>query len=213
MTRAARRNTLFVLVLLVFGAIAGFGGYYAGGRADALHHARFLHRKADELLAQGRDGPGLGPGREAMLLAVESPSSGTIPTLTRSLARRFAFDPSEDSLAWIRHSGYASGLDTALTDPQIVALWLETVEMGKGPDGWMTGFYQTSEAVYGRMQSQLTDEEFLRLLAVVAAPSRFDLQGRDPALEARVARLRRLVAGLCRSAGKGDVWLRRCTAD
>jgi hypothetical protein len=210
----AMRNALFVLLLLVFGVVAGLGGYYADGRSDAIEDARPLTRLANRLIEHGEGGEGLGAGREAMLLAVQDPAftapASNSTTLTQSLAERLAFDHFEPGIAKIRLSGYASGLETQLSKPHLLALWLETVEMGKGPRGWITGFYEASKTIYHRPPARLTDDEFLRLVAVVVAPTRFHLEGPDPALDARVARIRRLLAGQCRARGKGDVWLAGC---
>jgi hypothetical protein len=222
---AALRNALFVLLLVVFGLVAGLGGYFAGGRSDAIEDTRPLTRLADRLIDHGEGGEGLGPGRQAMLLAVEDPAfadhagidmetpGAGLTTLTQSLAKRLGFDRFEPGIAKIRQSGYASGLETRLSKSQILALWLETVEMGEGPRGWITGFYEASKSIYHRPPARLTDNEFLRLVAVVIAPGRFHLEGRDPALDARVGRIRRLVAGQCRPRGNGDVWLDGCAAD
>jgi hypothetical protein len=210
------RKALFVLLLLVFGLVAGLGGYYAGGRSDAIDDARPLIRLANRLIDHGEGGEGLGPTREAMLLAVQDPAfaapGANSTTLTRSLAERLAFDRYASGVAQIRRSGYISGLETELSQPQLLALWLETVEMGKGPRGWIRGFYEASKTIYKRPPAQLTDDEFLRLVAVVAAPTHFDLNGSDPGLDARVARIRRLLAGQCRQHDRSDLWLSGCAA-
>jgi hypothetical protein len=215
------RNAVFVALLMLFGTIAGLGGYYAGGRSDAIDDARPLARLADRLIAQGRDGTGLGPGREAVLLAVadpdfadhtgldlDRPAPGMI--LTRDLAAWLGFDRFEAGTARIRQLGYASGLERKLSKPRLLALWLETVDMGRSPRGWMKGFYTASRNIYGRTPQQLSDEEFLRLVAVATAPRRFALNGRDPALEARLQRIRKLLAGQCHRMGETDPELASC---
>lgn len=221
----ALRNALFVVLLLVFGLVAGLGGYYADGRSDAIEDARPLARLADRLIDHGEGGAGLGPGREAILLAVEDPAFAAhggidletpgagLTTVTQSLAKRLAFEHFAPGISKIRQSAYATGLETQLAKPQILALWLETVEMGRGPRGWITGFYEASKTIYHRPPAWLTDDEFLRLVAVVIAPARYRLDGPDPALDARVARIRRLVAGQCRPHGNRDVWLEGCASD
>jgi len=219
---APLRNAIFVVLLALFGLIAGLGGYYAGGRSDAIDDARPLVRLADKLIAKGEGGDGLGAGREALLLAVEDPTfadhtgldldrpaPGT--TLVRSLAKRVGFDPFEPGIARIRQLGYASGLEKELSKPRLVALWLETVEMGPGPKGWMRGFYTASKSIYGRSPDKLKDDEFLRLVAVATAPDAIPLEGSEPALEARLARIRHLLSGECRRLGEQDAQLAQCT--
>ena len=82
--------------------------------------------------------------------------------------------------------------------------------MGHGPDGWMTGFFRASNAIYGKAPAELSEREFLSLVAVLIAPSTYHLGKDDPKLEDRVARIERLVAGSCTPLDNGDVWLEGC---
>lgn len=208
------RNALFVLSMLIFGAVAGFGGYYAGGRSDAIDDARPLTRLADKLIARGEGGAGLGPGREAFLLAVQNPrlanrsqmSGQSLAILSHGLASRLAFESSDPRFSKIRQAGYASGLATQLSQPQLFAIWLETVDMGHGPKGWLRGFYQASQSLYQRSPAQLNDAQFVRLLAVATAPKPLQLGGSDPALEARVRHISKALERRCRTKlGTEDV--------
>lgn len=203
------RNGLFVVSLLLFGVLAGLGGYYAGGRSDAIDDTRPLVRLADRLIARGEGGDGLGASRQQLLLAVQdsrlvegSPSQrdmtrASLATLSRTLAGRIAVERSDPSFAKIRQAGYASGLEAQLSQPQILALWLETVDMGRGPRGWLRGFYQASRSLYDRPPARLTDTQFLRLIVVATAPRHYRLDGPDPALEARVAQIRKALERSC----------------
>ncbi|VWX51861.1 transglycosylase domain-containing protein [Novosphingobium sp. 9U] len=224
MNRIALRNAVFVAVLALLGASAGLLAYYGLGHADAIDDSPHLIRLADKLIARGQSGEGLGPDRQAMLLAVVDPGfaarqgvdmdtpGGGMTAITRSLAQRLDFDGFYPGVARIRHRAYARGLDERLSKRQIFALWLETVEMGRASDGWMKGFFMASRVVYNRPPAKLTDRQFLRLVAVVAAPTKFRLEGRDPALDERVDRVERLLAGTCARANAGDFWLKGCAA-
>ena len=94
-----------------------------------------------------------------------------------------------------------------------MALWLEIVEMGSSKNGWMQGFFATSYRIYGRLPARLTDREFLHLAAVIFAPRRYRLAGQDPALEERVDRLERFIAGDCRPRDESDAKLEGCADD
>jgi hypothetical protein len=180
MSKAARvSRSLFVLAVMVFGLLAGLGGYYAGGRADARDDTRPLARLADRLIARGEGAAGLGAGREGQMLAALVPASedlasdpaGGVPILAHALAKRMAFEHYTPGIGRIRLAGYASGLEAELSGPRLAALWLETVEMGRGPHGWMRGVYQASHDLYGRPPAALNDAEFARLIAAAAASS------------------------------------------
>ncbi|WP_275227679.1 transglycosylase domain-containing protein [Novosphingobium album (ex Liu et al. 2023)] len=202
--------------------IAGLLAYGAKGYRDAVNDAPALARRADRLMAAGRGPEALGPGRIDQLLAVEdrgfvrhhgvdldSRGAGKT-TLTQSLAKRLAFDRFAPGVKKIRQTGYAMGLESRLTKRQIIALWLDTAQMGRGPNGWMTGFFTASRQAFGQPPAALDQRRFLSLVAVGIAPRRFDLFHRDTALENRVGRIERLVAGTCRPTGNGDVWLEGC---
>jgi monofunctional biosynthetic peptidoglycan transglycosylase len=214
----AFRTGLFVLLLLMFGVLAGFGGYYAGGRSDAIDDSRPLIRLADKLIARGDGAAGLGAGRDKLLLAVQNPkilSSTEMPgaslsPLSHGLARRLAFEPSDPRFSKIRQAGYASGLQTQLSEQQLFALWLETVDMGRGPRGWLRGFYQASQSLYGRPPAQLSDTEYLRLLALATAPQPLTIDTANAALEARVAYLRMAFQRRCRLSGATSEALAFC---
>ncbi|MCF1503599.1 transglycosylase domain-containing protein [Afifella sp. H1R] len=138
-----------------------------------------------------------------------TPGAG-LTTITQSAAKRLAFEEFHPGLGKIRQTGYALGMESRLSKEQILALWLETLEMGNGPDGWMAGFHSASSAIYGRPPAELTEAEFIRLVAVLIAPASYDLAGSDAKLDERVARIQRLVAGACAPSGFSDVWLQGC---
>ncbi|MBB4856907.1 hypothetical protein HNO88_000204 [Novosphingobium chloroacetimidivorans] len=218
------RNTVFVAVLALIGVSAGLLAYYGLGHADAIDDSPHLIRLADRLIARDQSGDGLGPDRQAMLLGVVDPGfaahqgadmdtpGGGMTSITYALAKRLDFDGFHPGVAWIRHRAYARGLEERLSKRQILALWLETVEMGRARDGWMKGFFMASRVIYDRPPAKLTDRQFLRLVAVVIAPTRFTLDAPDPALDERVARIERLLAGTCARTAGSDVWLQGCAS-
>lgn len=206
------------VVLIVACAVA----YGAQGYFDAVADADDLRQRADVLIQQGRGGEGLGDGRLAMVVLVQDPAFAThsgvdfttagagITTISQSVSKRLAFDQFRPGIGKIRQTGYALGLERQLEKDQILALWLNTVEMGRGPDGWMTGFFTASDAIYNRAPSEVTDDEFLRLVAVVIAPGSFDLRSTDHDLDRRVQRIVRRVGGQCAPIDHADVWLDGC---
>ena len=213
-----RRAMTLLLILSGCFALYGYKGFL-DGRADAPA----LIARADALIATGRGGADLGDGRAEILLTVEDPNfinhngidlqsaGGGITTVTQSLAKRTAFDHFRPGLPKLRQSTYAIALERHLSKDQIFALWLDTLEMGRGPDGWMTGFFDASIAVFGQPPAALSDADFLKLVAVPLAPGMYRLTEPDPRLEDRVARITRLLAGDCQPDGNSDVWLEACS--
>jgi monofunctional biosynthetic peptidoglycan transglycosylase len=202
--------------------IAGLFLYGAKGYYDAVSAAPALAARADRLIAANRGMEGLGPGRIGLLLTVDDPgfwhhkgvdmttAGAGMTSMTQSLSKRLAFKHFQPGLGKIRQTGYALGLERRLSKPQIVALFLDTAQMGYGPKGWMKGFYTASREIYGRPPAALDRGQFLTLVAVMIAPARFDLRRPDAALGERVARIDRLLSGRCRPSGLRDVWLEGC---
>lgn len=216
--RIVKYVTIFILILLA----AAFG-YSLKGYMDAASDAENLRNRADDLMAKGRSGIGLGERHLKILLAVEDPAffdhpgvdfsspGAGLTTITQSVSKRLAFEQFQPGIGKIRQTGYAIGLEHRLSKEQILALWLDSVEIGNGPDGWMRGFHAASLKTYGRDPSQLQMSEFIRLTAVLIAPASFNLIGRDQNLDERTRRIQRLVMGECTPAGFLDVWLEGCS--
>lgn len=217
------RGFRILLSVGALGCLALFA-YTAKGALDARSDASAFAARAQGLIAEGKGGDALGDGRLAMLLQVQDPAfvdhagldlstaGAGITTLTQSLSKRLGFDDFQPGLAKLRQTGFALGLETRLTKAEIVALFLDTAEMGHGPDGWMTGFFVASQTIYGKSPDTLTDFEFARLIAVMIAPANFDLTTQDSALTQRANRILRLWNGLCSPTGLRDVWLETCEA-
>lgn len=216
-----KKIALAIFILLV--ALVAAGLLYGGkGYLDAIAASDSLKKRADAIMAEGRGGNALGDGRLRQLLLVQDPAFEThsgidlstpgagITTISQSVSKRLAFDAFKPGIGKLRQTGYAFGLESRLSKDQILALWLETLEMGRGPQGWMKGFFQASETVYAKPPQQLTDEQYFRLLAVLIAPGKYDLLSDDSDLAERVRRISRLVAGACSPVDNGDVWLEGC---
>ena len=215
------RYLRYLVLVLLFVLGAGLV-YDAKGYFDALSDAAMLAERADGLIASGRGGADLGDARRAQLLMVEDPNfeehggvdlltpGAGITTITQSLAKRVAFAEFKQGVRKIRQTGYALGLEQRLSKAQILALWLDTLEIGAGPDGWMTGFFAASDTMFQKAPADLSDREFLLLVAVLIAPGRYDMRAPSGELLERMARIERLIAGQCAPRGNGDVWLEGC---
>ncbi|MEC7765059.1 MAG: transglycosylase domain-containing protein [Pseudomonadota bacterium] len=207
--------TISCLALLSYGGM----GYWA-----ALSDAEVLGTRADDLISGRRGGDSLGARYRDILIRVEDPNfwdhSGLdistpgagLTTITQSLAKRVAFDEFHPGLRKVRQTGYALGLEVRLSKAQILALWLDSLEIGEGPNGWIVGFHNASDVLYGRPPESVTETQFIRLVAVLIAPASFDLTEHDTALDERTKRIQRLIAGICAPVDNSDVWLDGCRA-
>ncbi|MCY6383345.1 transglycosylase domain-containing protein [Hoeflea prorocentri] len=218
MRRIFKITSIAVLLFLV-----GVIGYGAFGYFDALSDSEELEARADGLIAEDLGGSSLGEERYRQLLVVQDPAfeqhSGVdittpgagITTVTQSLSKRVGFENFTPGIGKIRQIGYALGLESRLSKEQIMALWLDTLEMGRGPEGWVTGFHRMSEATFGAAPAKIEDDEYLSMLAVLISPGRYTLGTDDQALLERTNRIRRLVSGDCAPNANSDVWLQGCS--
>ncbi len=197
-------------------------GYAATGYYAAKDASEALALRAETLIEAGRGPDGLGDNRIEQLLKIQDPdfythngidlaTPGTgLTTLTQALAKQIGFEDFKPGVHKLKLIGYAIGLERELSKDQIFALYLDTVEMGRGPDGWMTGFFDASLAIYRRPAARLGHNDFLRLVAVMIAPAQYDLIIPDASLVDRVERLRRRLSGQCSPGDLFDIWLEGC---
>lgn len=216
--KRALKITATVLVALVVILV----GYGALGYWGAVRQSDNYATRADALIADGRGPDDLGPERLRQLILVQDPGymahrgidlstqGAGLTTISQSLSKRLGFDEFSPGIGKLRQTGFAFGLESQLSKDQILALWLDTVEMGRGPNGWMTGFFEASESIYSRPLMNVSDHEYHRLLAVLIAPGQFRLLEEDDALDDRSSRIAKLISGNCSPGGQSDVWLDGC---
>jgi len=159
-----------------------------------------------------------------MIIAVEDPNylnhsgydfstaGAGATTITQSLAKRLAFKNFEPGYQKIRQTGYAIGLETVLSKNEIFILFLNTAQMGPSPTGWIESFHRASKLYFRKPTSDLNDDEFIELIAVMIAPSELRLDHPNPKREDRVKRIKLLLANQCTPNGHDDVWLEGCSS-
>lgn len=101
-------------------------------------------------------------------------------------------------------------LDAKLSKDRQLAIYVSRVYMGRDGLRQLRGLPQAAQSYLGKRLSEATDEEFIRLVAMIKAPNGFHPNRRPLAFEARVARVRALVHGRCRPAGWFDTALEAC---
>lgn len=197
-------------------------GYGLFGYGSAALDSEKLQRRAQTLISERKGAYALGPNRLELLLNVEDPgffshsgvdfnSKGAgATTLTQSLAKRLAFNKFRPGIGKIKQTTYAMSLEQRLTKNEILALFFESVPMGRGPDGWTTGFFNASHAFYGGPPSKISDNEYIELISVMIAPSRLNYITRNEEFESRLLRITRLNNGECEPLSHRDVWLEGC---
>lgn len=202
--------------------IAGLAIYAAAGYISGINAAEHHKQRALSLISAGKGVAGLGQDQLELLLRVQDPafyshqgidlktSGAGLTTITQSLAKRLAFDEFKPGLGKIRQTTYAIALERKLTKAEILTLFLDTVPMGQGANGWTEGFFQASLDFYEKPVEALSRDEFIELISVMIAPSRLNPLTRNSEFIRRVQRIDRLDKGKCIPFNNRDVWLEGC---
>lgn len=167
----------------------------------------------------------LDPRRKAMLLKVEDPgfyahkgvdystAGQGATTLTQGLVKRFYFDGGfKPGFAKIEQSLIARFVfDPALSKDKQLQAYLNHAYLGRAAGGAVIGYAAGARAYFNREFRELTDEQFLSLLAMTIAPNELDPVQHAAANRERVRRIQRLLQGSCAPSGLGDVRYDACT--
>lgn len=163
------------------------------------------------------------PRRRAMLLKIEDPNfyrhkgvdfstpGAGMTTITQSLAKRFYFDRFRPGFAKLEQSLIARFvLDPAMPKDRQLEAYLNHTYLGS-PDGKaIIGYADAARHYFGKEPGQLSDRQFLSLVAMTIAPNELDPQRNGEANAERVRRIERLLAGECQPRGLRDVRYESC---
>jgi membrane peptidoglycan carboxypeptidase len=101
-------------------------------------------------------------------------------------------------------------LDARMGKHEQLARYVATVYMGSHAGQQVRGLAQGARSYLGKSLASTTDEEFVRLVAMIKAPNQYHPL-RDPeALARRAARIEALLAGRCEPEGWFDTEFKRC---
>lgn len=214
--------TLLALALLVGCALWFRGAHLFAGARPAIE------ADVERYRAEGVRPSNLPPRWIDTLLAVEDPAfrehSGvdlSTPgagwtTITQGLAKHYCFDD-------FRPGGRAKldqilcslHLDRAVSKDDQLLLLLNGAGLGPRRDGegWVEGFPAAAGEHFGERLSELSDREFLTLVAMLVGPRRFHPTLGAEALDERVHRIERLLAGECQPTGWRDVYYEACRSE
>ncbi len=145
------RNSLKIGTVGVLALVFATLSYGAFGYWDAVRQSEVFAEHANVLIADGKGPSDLGAERLLQLILVQDPGyqdhrgvdlstlGAGLTTISQSVSKRLGFDEFRPGIGKIRQTGFALGLESQLSKEQILALFLDTVEMGRGDNGWMTG--------------------------------------------------------------------------
>ena len=103
-------------------------------------------------------------------------------------------------------------LEQQLSKQDILTLFSNRAEFGRKANDreWVKGFPEAAQAFFGKPLSELSEDEYIALVATLVSPAKFNPDHRTQAFDERIARIKRLVAGQCAPRDHGDVMLEGC---
>ena len=153
--------------------------------------------------------------RLAMLLIVEDPAffshpgvdlktpGGGLTTITQALVKIFYFDGFKPGIRKIRQTLIARfALDPLVSKEDQLVLFINYIGLGKGT----RGFSEASEYYFNKEFSDLSDDEYLALVAMIIAPATFNINDHPERNALRVSRIKRLIAGEYTPKGLCDLY-------
>jgi membrane carboxypeptidase/penicillin-binding protein len=190
----------------------------------ALHRARKATPAVLEAAAQGELKIGDVPRRRLeMLVKVEDPGfyghrgvdfstpGAGMTSITQSLVKRFYFDDFQPGFAKLEQSLIARFvLAPAMSKEAQLQAYLNHSHFGSVRGRRVVGFAEAARSFHGREFAELTDRQFLSLVAMMMAPRTYDPIRQPQANAERVRRIERMLAGRCTPQGLRDVALAGC---
>lgn len=161
--------------------------------------------------------------RLAKLVRVEDPTFWTndgidlrlpgagMTTISQGLAKRLFFQrfrPGAAKIELVVLTKFA--LTPTVSKKDILRAAMATAYLGRDEKGAVIGFAEGARRWYGRELDELDERQFLGLVAMMPAPNRLDPARHAAANAERVARMERLIAGVCTPLGVRDVELKGC---
>ena len=163
------------------------------------------------------------PRRLAMLLKVEDPGfyrhrgvdfstpGAGMTTITQSLVKRFYFERFEPGFAKLEQSLIARFiLHPVMPKKAQLKAYLNHSHFGWREGRPVVGLAAAARVYYRRELAQLSDRQFLSLVAMLMAPRDLDPLRKPAANAERVRRIEAMLAGRCAPQGLRDVAYESC---
>ena len=143
-------------------------------------------------------------------LDFSTPGAG-MTSITQSLVKRFYFKNFQKGFAKLEQSLIARFvLDPAMSKEAQLEAYLNHSHFGWRNGRPVVGLATAARTYYSRDASQLSDKQFLSLVAMLVAPRELDPLRQPAANAERVRRIEAMLAGKCAPRGLSDVRLASC---
>jgi membrane carboxypeptidase/penicillin-binding protein len=192
--------SIILLITIVIAVIAYYSVEIIKARSYTKHELQ-NHLKPEALTLNLED---LSSKQLKILLMVEDPafythhgidlstSGAGITTITQGLVKIFYFKKFKPGVAKIKQSLIAVfALDALVSKDDQLRLFINHCRLGKGTQG----FESAARTYYHKSFKNLTEDEYISLVAMIIAPATFNVQQYPERNAERVARIKKLISG------------------
>lgn len=164
----------------------------------------------------------LSPRQIEILLKVEDPrffehggvdlstAGAGITTITQALVKRLYFEKFTPGIAKLKQTAIAEfALDPLMTKNDQLRLFINIAYLGPKSNG----FNEAAEAFFGKSFADLTEDEYIALVAMLVAPATFDVKRYPERNRERVERIKQVVNGTYIPRGLFDIFYGKLDKD
>lgn len=141
---------------------------------------------------------------------MDTPGAG-LTTITQALAKRLFFKDFKKGFAKIEQSLIARyAINAKISKDKQLLTFLNIAYFGRCDGALIYGFSGAALCYYGKDFSKLSEEEYIKLVAMLIGPGRFNPDFADKGLNKRVEKITRLLSGACAPESNRDVYYQNC---
>jgi membrane carboxypeptidase/penicillin-binding protein len=178
---------------------------YEGEKKPITLSKEDLSQKQIDWLLQIQD-PGF---YEHKGIDLSTPGAG-LTTITQSIVKKLYFKEFKPGFRKYKQSIIARFVvNKKLEKNEQLELFLNSVYMGSPNGNEVYGLSKASNVFYGKSFKQLSDDEYLSLIAMLVGPNQFSILEAPKKNKKRVARIKAVLTGKYRPRGLTDVYYNR----
>lgn len=165
----------------------------------------------------------LGNWQQSTLIRVEDPNffshngvdfstkGAGLTTITQAVVKKLYFERFTPGFKKIEQSLIARyAVSQAVSKEVQLTAFLNVAYFGDEGGREVNGFSDAARTYFGKAVAELSNDEFLGLVAMLIAPNDLKPRSGNEKSSVRVARIKKLLAGRCEARGLMDVYLEAC---
>jgi membrane peptidoglycan carboxypeptidase len=132
-------------------------------------------------------------------------------TITQAVVKKLYFDHFTPGFKKIEQSLIARYAVTPVIPKEVqLTAFLNVAYFGEVDNHQVKGFSEASQTYFKKSISELSDEEFIKLVAMLVAPNDLKPYPNNEKSVKRVTRIKKLVSDQCKAKGLMDIYLEGC---